>query len=182
MGTTTAKRRGKQTVPPKLQSFTDVARESLNEASGDVQRGTEIFVTKIMASDEFRRRFLDKMVRDACYNAISGLVRENRSEIWQGEQPDRKKLHREQVQALARGTLKTLYDFPLPGGQYLGDANRIQVGEAAGFFEEQAATPLREAKFLRAVQALLHDDTAHVRDAIKLNKLTKLRAEVDNGQ
>lgn len=165
---------------PKPKTFTQVAREALEEADGDIQAGTDNLVAKVLASQDYRVRFFGKLVRDACYSAISDLVRDERSEIWQAEQPKRKLLHRGMVEALARGVAKTLFDFPLPGGQRLGDATRLQVGDAASSFEDQARTPAREARFLRAVYALLPDDKATVRKAIKLDKLKQLREEASH--
>ncbi|MFY7837865.1 MAG: hypothetical protein ACOVQ0_16450 [Novosphingobium sp.] len=73
----------------------------------------------------------------------------------------------------------TLFDFPLPGGKRLGDANGSEIRDGAGAYKEQAADMNHKARWLEAVADRV--GTANRADAaLTLPELEALFEEAKN--
>jgi hypothetical protein len=68
----------------------------------------------------------------------------------------------------------SLYEWPLPGGQKLGDASRAEVTAAADFYSHLAERNGARGSWLRAVSEKVRGEKA-VRDCVTEKVLQTLR-------
>src|SRR5215813_7408022 len=121
----------------RLPTVEQVAREELQRSDGDVQQAIATMVDRINGDSRLYHLLMDPLVQAACYEIVSRVRRNQRSAIWNTPQPSTEETRRG-VRALAAGTRTSLFSFPLPGGQRLGDATRDEVESAASFYINQA--------------------------------------------
>lgn len=150
-----------------------IATEALQQSNNDVVRATHIMVARISKDQSLYRMLMDPLVKTACYDAIRKICRGNREAIWLMPQPSNTQEH-ENVIALARGTVATLFDFPLPGGLLLKDANRHDLSEAIKFYAAQAKDMGAKAKWLELIAQCL-TDKKRVSDVLTEARLIELR-------
>jgi len=158
------------------RSLATEARAALAEADGDVVAATSKLFLRVIEDHSFIKEFLSEIVRKACYEAVAGQVRADRRQVWSTLQPTAE-ARSAQVMALASGTVRTLHDFPLPGGKKLGDALRGEVVAAADFFRGQASDMARKAHWLQHIAQHVPDGKT-VRDVLSAERLAELRDEV----
>lgn len=89
---------------------------------------------------------LDPWLEKACYQAVSGVHRQNRSVIWTA--PNYAKGGNGK-RVIAHG--KSLLDFPLPGGMLLRDSKQKDLEAAAKLYEQRAQDESAKAAWLRRI-------------------------------
>jgi len=158
---------------PTLRHYAAIA---LANAGGDVSAATTALVTRAMTDSAFLREHFDYAIRAACYSAVASCVRQQRRAVWSTIQPTTEE-RRAQIAALAAGVMRTLHDFPLPGGKRLGDATREEVVAAAEFFGRQARDMAWKSRWLAHVAQALPPGRK-VSEVISAERLEELRQEV----
>jgi hypothetical protein len=159
-------------------SVADVARESLEDAGGDVIRATDAMVAVVQKDQRLFRDLMSPLVKSACYAAVRSQCRAQRRTIWHAAQPSADS-ERAKVVALAGGIAATYYDFPLPGGVRLGDAMREEVKDAAGFFAKQSEDMGHKARWLQMIARATPADK-RVRDALTLKKIESMKQKAES--
>jgi hypothetical protein len=160
----------------KAETLRDAAKAALLQAGGDVRRATDALAARAMDEPEFLKAHYAEIIRTASYDAVSGAIRAERAIVWNTPQPTTIE-RRAQVTALASGTVRTLLDFPLPGGKRLGDATRGEVGEAADLYGSQARDMAWKARWLAHVAQSVPDGK-RVADVLTAERLEELRQEI----
>lgn len=152
--TQTAARPGKQPrlkLPPKEITVSEIAEAAMKLADGEVLKAARIMEDEIRGDEAKYRAVMDPLVSNACYQAVASVCHRNRDKVWTAPNynpaGNGKRLH-----ALAAGNLLM---FPLPGGQYLGEATKAEVTEAADFYSKQANDMTAKSRWLLAIAAKL---------------------------
>ena len=120
-----------------------LAADALEQAGGNVVEATNILESWAVESWDVYRAVTERLLRQGCYSAVSGICRRNREAIWYSPGYDAQQKG-DRVHAHAR----TLLDFPLPGGKRLADANKKDLQEAMAFYRRQADQMGRVAEWL----------------------------------
>lgn len=160
----------------EIDSLTDAARIALATADGEVRRATDLLYERAMTDQAFLDHHFREAIRTACYAAVSGCVRQERRAVFAMPQPTSPE-RRAQINALASGSIRSLMDFPLPGGKRLGDATRGEVSEAADAYGKQARDMAWKSRWLGHIAQSLPDGK-RVADVLTDERLEELRAEV----
>lgn len=160
----------------KERTLHDEARDFLVAAKGDVALATKRMAQKALDDHAYLRRFLTETVRAGCAEAIAKAQREQRGRLWNATAPNPERA-RAQVIALAAGTIRSLMDFPLPGGLRLGDAGRDDVQVAAVFYGKQAKDMAGKSRWLHLIAQSLPPQKK-VAEVLSLKRLEELREEV----
>lgn len=138
-------------LEPKDITVSELAEAAMKEAGGEVLRAARLMEQEIRNNEIKYRVVMDPLVANACYTAVSTICHRNREKVWTAPNYTAGgNGHR--VRALAAGNLLM---FPLPGGQYLGEATKAEVTEAADFYGKQANDMTAKARWLAAIAAKL---------------------------
>lgn len=123
----------------------EMARQAL--AKTDSLQDAQAYLMRLAGSnDQLYRELTSGYLAQACYDALSGQIRQERSVIFHAVQPSNEE-QRGRIVNLAR----TLLDFPLPGGMKLRDARRSDLIAAADFYRKQANDMAHKARWLYAI-------------------------------
>lgn len=156
----------------------EAAQSALLDAEGDVPRATRLFAERVRRSREMRDALTEPLINGACYDLIRRVCIKERRKIWLT--PDltarEGKPVGHDVHHLAAGNL---LQFPLPGGQPLGDATREEIAEAAGFYARQAADMAWKGRWLDRI-ALAMPPGKRARQVFDDRKLRLLQEETRN--
>lgn len=157
---------------PKKLTLASVARDALESADGDVQKGVKIMAARVRKNRALFMLLMDPLTDSACYSEIRGICKTDRREIWTAPNYS-KSGNGARVKELAAGNLLM---FQLPGGKLLGDARREEVEKAAHFYGEQADDMGHKARWLRNIAERVTGDKL-VRQVLSDAQLRAMQAK-----
>jgi hypothetical protein len=122
------------------------AREAWEDHAGDYESAATALYETIMGDKQLMKEILPQVLLNWCHEMIRGQAAQARGRIVPST------LDATQGGARLRAVIgQTLFDFPLPGGKRLGDANGEEIGDAAAGYRQQADTLGHRARWLAAV-------------------------------
>lgn len=133
------------TAPEPKSSMTALVRRIWNENPGDMPAAYRALYAEMVADQARLNEVLPSILMAWVREQIGAHVGAIR--IASIPMPD----------ATSRGDrlrsviASTLFDFPLPGGKRLGDANAAEILEGAGSYHRNAADAAHKARWLEAV-------------------------------
>jgi len=114
---------------------------------GDMPAAIEALAACITTDAELRATLMASIIRAWCRDQISAYVGSLRiAALGSGAQNHRG----ERLRAVIG---MTLFDFPLPGGKRLGDANAAEIAQGAQAYAETATDATHKSRWLQAVAA-----------------------------
>lgn len=123
------------------------AAEALAAADGDAAKATKLMAEAVRADGDLRDALTEPLINGACYDAIRKQCQAQRRHIWTAPNYTTSG-NGQRVGALAAGNLLM---FPLPGGMRLGEATRVEIADAAGFYQRQADDMALKGRWLTLV-------------------------------
>lgn len=123
----------------------ELAQAAHTEANGDTGKAASLLYDRIMSDHVLRAEFIEPLVREWCADLIAAeCVRKPRAAVW-SEAVNHGSNRR------ARAVVRSLLDFPLPGGKPLHLATRAEVSDAADFYTRQAEDMAWKARWLTRI-------------------------------
>ena len=164
----------------KPKTFSDIAREMLDEAGGDTSVAIARLQARIAEDEALRISIAGAAIRVLVAEGVTLKMRLDRKTIWdnatkKGDTPKPKT----SVSALANGIRESLLDFPLAGGKRLRDAVREEVEAQAQLYAATSRDAGHKARWLTAIATRM-DDGATVSDAISEAEVVALHQETAN--
>lgn len=158
-------------VPTREVTITDLAKAALDAAEGEILRAAELMEEEVRAAPQKYHELMDPRVRDACYDAVSQVVRGMRARIVESITKEPPKQHGDRVRKLASGNLCML--FPLPGGKPLAHATRADVLAGAEHYRKLAEDTHAKATWLARIAEKMKGDqvVSKVFDEATLRKM-----------
>jgi hypothetical protein len=154
-------------------TFACLAREALEERDWNVEKATNYLVNKLRTDKKLFEMLILQMVRDACNRRVYFVHKNRRAAVVRFAS-------RADTEALAEGLVKTFLDFPLLGGQKLGDAKREDVLAAADFFRKQSNDMGHKARWLELIGQSIPAGKI-VSTVVSSERLAELWKETKNG-
>jgi hypothetical protein len=150
-----------------------VAAQCLREAEGDwVAAATEMRAI-VDADPDFRGELLKPLISGAIWDLIRYCASQDRLKCIRPEAGT------DSTTGLEEMARRTLLDFPLRGGQRLGDAKRLQVVESADWYNVLACANGTNAAWLKSVIKALPDDDKTVSDVLSEEEVRTLRTKAE---
>lgn len=149
--------------------------KAMEESNGEVVRATALLVEDVQSDEKLYRDVMDPLVRKACYDLLRDLHRQERKIIWESDFSTTDD-HRSRIEALARGTVSSLMDLPLPSGKPLGDAYHDELVATSLFYTRQSNNMRVKGRFF-ALVAKRTPEGKIVRQVLSLDDLESLKRE-----
>lgn len=157
-------------APPSLRLL---AREALSEADGDWSDAAARLRARIERDPALRDALLATLIDGATWALIRGAAHETRSAYTRPASEASTANAQDRIRHLAR---VSLYEWPLPGGQKLGDASREELTGAADFYAQLAERNGARGSWLRAIAEKVRGEKV-VRDCVTEKQLETLRSK-----
>jgi hypothetical protein len=129
----------------ELPSVRQSARDAWEKHAGNQLAATEALYKIISKDTKLLEKILPQILRLWCAGAIHSYLSELRFAAIQPSDTTQRGARLREVLAA------TLFDFPLPGGKRLGDANAAELRAAAERYMTQANDMGHKGRWLRAV-------------------------------
>lgn len=138
-----------------LGPVAEQAEHCLDICNGDVSKATELMRQRINEDRDLFNELVEPLVKAACYTAVAARIRARREHVWVAPRYDGldslsavTQRDRDRLSSLAS---RNLLNFPLPGGQLLGDASKTAILEASSVYRTQSAATAHKARWLERV-------------------------------
>lgn len=164
---------------PKVVTIYAIASDCLKETDGDVVKASALMVEMLRSDAGLLVSVVDHAIGLAIKTVFNQKIRNRREAVWSGRPPSGGSSAVDTpstVVALARGIARSLYDFPLAGGVYLGDATGEQVLAQVHAYRAQVDDLSIKRKFLSAVAEKLAPFQI-VRKVLSEEDLIRLKSE-----
>lgn len=132
----------------KATTVADLIREIWTANEGDMPSASKALYDAIIADKALMNEVLPAVLMAWCRDRVSNHIGSIRlaavasaSRVADADQSKRLRLV----------VTETLFDFPLPGGKRLGDANAIEIRDAAGSYQNTAKDAAHKARWLSKV-------------------------------
>lgn len=130
---------------PNSFSITGLIREIWSQHEGDMPGASNELYRRITSDQDALNEILPGVLLTWCREQVGGFVGSIRLASIQAA-PDA-----DQSSRIRRVIAVTLFDFPLPGGKRLGDANAGEIRDGAAAYGRTAQDALHKARFLNRV-------------------------------
>ncbi len=164
---------------PETPSLHTIARSCLEDAKGDWQKAADIMQRRIDSQPEMKAAIVAPLIPKVIWLEIRRAARDMRADFWRAKPPEDKSA--DGIVHLARTNAEDLLQFPLPGGQPLGDANLEELRAAKDFYLHQARGNARVARFLGFAETAM-GTAERVRDALTHDGLLALQQRAQNDE
>ncbi len=149
-------------------------REAWNAADSDMPAAVNALYTDIAGRPVLLNEIMPQILRSWCREQIGEYVGKLRlSSIQPITDPS-------QGGRLRTAFAATLFDFPLPGGKRLGDANAREIKDGAQAYSQTADDAAHKARWLSRVSEVVGRKN-RAENALTLDQLTNLFEEARNG-
>lgn len=160
------------------RSIAELAARCLEAHEGDCPAAATMMEELVMTDPALYRRLMDRLVGQACYEAVTRVVRARRGIVWRTpRKADDTQRQVSRVKALARSN--ALMMFPLPGGKPLGEAVAEEVAEAADAYLRTAADAGVKGRWLALVRDALGSSRSVVSAVLSEGTLWDLRRKAE---
>lgn len=131
----------------QIASQSSLIRNAWEAHEGDMPAAIDALALRITTDAELRATLMAPIIRAWCRDQISAYVGSLRVAA---VETTRESQRGERLRSVIG---MTLFDFPLPGGKRLGDANAAEIAEGAQAYAETAADAAHKSRWLQAVAA-----------------------------
>lgn len=128
-----------------------LAADCIKRADGNAQQATTYLIAEVSKSNALFRELMSPLLKTAAAELIGSQIRQTRNLTW--DRKEAAERGKSLALALVHGTVRSLLDFPLPGGKRLGDATAEEIATAAEFYRKQAEDMADKAAWLRLIAA-----------------------------
>lgn len=164
----------------KPKTFSDIAREMLDDAGGDTSVAIDRLQARIVEDKALRLSIAATAINFLAEQRITKAMRDARRIIWSAAAPKASATKpKTSVSALANGIRSSLMDFTLAGGLRLRDAMRPEVEAQAQFYASTSRDTGHKARWLTAIATRMTDG-AKVSDALSDAEVVALHQETAN--
>lgn len=165
-----AKPKPKQEVP----TIASLVRDAWEHNEGDMPNATEALFSTVSGDQAMLAHILPGVLKAWCREQINHHVFQLRvAALSPVEDPARSNRLRTAIAA-------SLFDFPLPGGKRLGDANASDIREGAALYNRSASDAAHKARWLEAVAEKVGRKN-RAESALTLQQLEELYEETRDG-
>jgi hypothetical protein len=155
-------------------------KEALDACKGEAEPAlSACLMLEKWANEDSRLHYAltRRYLHEACYKAVSSLVRTSRNVVWTTTKSVRTPQNGHRVAALSRSLMD---DFRLPGGKPLRLATKVDLAEAADLYRKQAKDMVYKALWLDRIAIKVGDKT--VGEVFEDAQLEALQHEVLGGK
>ncbi len=156
-----------------------IARSCLEDANGDWGKASKDMESRIENDVEIQKAITELLIPKAVWLEIRRAARDMRADFWRDKPPEDKST--DGIVHLARTNAEDLLQFPLPGGQPLGDANLEELRAAKDFYLHQARGNARVARFLGFAETAM-GTAERVRDVLTHDGLLALQQRAQDDE
>lgn len=139
--------------PHEVEATTlnDLARDCLEEASGDAPKATALYAERINDDPSLKARLLEPFFMDACAMRISAANAAIRQAIIKASsRPD---AGARRLSLLGQSNAESWLDFPVYGGKPMRLCTKDELQESAHRYYAQGSDMVRKSAFFKAVAA-----------------------------
>lgn len=130
---------------PEPVSVAAIVRQVWDSNAGDMPAAVDALYAEVTSHPQLMAQIMPSIVRAWCREQIGGHVSSIRAATIPSPQTAA------QGSRLRAAIVATLFDFPLPGGKRLGDANAQEIRSGASAYEQTAQDAAHKARFLTKV-------------------------------
>lgn len=127
-------------------SLVDLVRQACADHPGDMPGATQALCDVVTSDPDLLADLMPRLLRAWATNHVGTYIGNLRLDAARSVGAT------DQGGARLRSSLsRSLFDWPLPGGKRLGDANAQEILEAARFYQSASSDAAHKARWLRAV-------------------------------